>query len=385
MKTIEHTDLSELMAVDSDCCISIYLPTHHSGREIRQDSIRLRNLADEAGEKLQALGEAGRPLRKKLDALAERLASTAIGAHRGHGVAIFVSPETEQVRQLIAEPEPGAFVQQQFEILPLLRQQHLGRSWHVLTLSREVAQLYEGSFGTFSEVTTDEFPLHADEVVGVRDPEEQLKFAAHRTTAGDNTMFHGHGEGEVKIDSDRDHFLAGVGQHLNNVLKQGVSKDSPLYLVATQEVAGHFTSRCDVTIDEIIHASPDGLSLVEIHDRVQQAASKSQSTRRDALLERIGTAKAEGRGSDELNMILRSAQEGRVDTLVVFGNAPILGTYDEQLQTADIKANQADGSDKDLSRSDLINLAAMWTLANSGEVECVDPDAEPSVAAILRY
>ena len=39
-----RTDLDELLACDAQSAVSIYLPTHRAGREIRRDSIRLRNL-----------------------------------------------------------------------------------------------------------------------------------------------------------------------------------------------------------------------------------------------------------------------------------------------------------------------------------------------------
>jgi hypothetical protein len=45
-------DLDELLAFDKSPAISIYLPTHPVGREVRQDAIRLRNLLSEAAKRL---------------------------------------------------------------------------------------------------------------------------------------------------------------------------------------------------------------------------------------------------------------------------------------------------------------------------------------------
>ena len=40
---ISRSDLDELVAMDARPAVSIYLPTHVAGREIRKDPIRLKN------------------------------------------------------------------------------------------------------------------------------------------------------------------------------------------------------------------------------------------------------------------------------------------------------------------------------------------------------
>ncbi|MBA3326456.1 MAG: hypothetical protein H0T41_14715 [Rhodobacteraceae bacterium] len=49
-------DLSALMEAAPPLGVSIFLPTHVRGAEIRQDPIRLKNLTAEAREKLIATG-----------------------------------------------------------------------------------------------------------------------------------------------------------------------------------------------------------------------------------------------------------------------------------------------------------------------------------------
>ena len=72
-------DLSELVAVDARPAVSLYLPTHVAGREIRQDPIRLKNLIASTAkqirknypkavaEALPAARLARRPLRRDRD------------------------------------------------------------------------------------------------------------------------------------------------------------------------------------------------------------------------------------------------------------------------------------------------------------------------------
>ena len=51
-----RSDLSALMSAAPPLGVSIFLPTHIRGSEIRQDPIRLKNLAAEAVDKLVATG-----------------------------------------------------------------------------------------------------------------------------------------------------------------------------------------------------------------------------------------------------------------------------------------------------------------------------------------
>ena len=49
-----RSDLDELVAIDARPAVSLYLPTHLAGREIRQDPIRLKNLLSSTAERLAA-------------------------------------------------------------------------------------------------------------------------------------------------------------------------------------------------------------------------------------------------------------------------------------------------------------------------------------------
>ena len=52
-----RNDLDELLAYDQYPAVSVYLPTHSAGREVRQDAIRLRNLLSDAAKRLGAAGK----------------------------------------------------------------------------------------------------------------------------------------------------------------------------------------------------------------------------------------------------------------------------------------------------------------------------------------
>ena len=51
-----RSDLATLLADPSPLGVSIFLPTHTRGSEVRQDPIRLKNLTSRANEELRAAG-----------------------------------------------------------------------------------------------------------------------------------------------------------------------------------------------------------------------------------------------------------------------------------------------------------------------------------------
>ena len=50
-----RSDLDELVPIEARPAVSLYLPTHVAGREIRQDSVRFKHLLSQAAERLRTV------------------------------------------------------------------------------------------------------------------------------------------------------------------------------------------------------------------------------------------------------------------------------------------------------------------------------------------
>jgi hypothetical protein len=89
-----------------------------------------------------------------------------------------------------------------------------------------------------------------------------------------------------------------------------------------------------------------------------------------------------GRASADLEQTLKSACQGRIRTLFVPVNSQRWGQYDRQLEQLIVHEKPQPGD------RDLLDLAAMETLAHSGTVYVTPRDQMPDggeVAALLRY
>ena len=151
------SDLDELVAVEARPAISLYIPTHVAGREIRQDPIRLKNMLARAEGRLSATRRT-----PEIDALLKPakalLDDDAFWQHQQPGLAIFLAPGFERIHKLpVAVPEEFVLGDYLYikPLLPLI--EDAGPFW-LLTISARHTRLYEGSRWNLVECTGLDLP-----------------------------------------------------------------------------------------------------------------------------------------------------------------------------------------------------------------------------------
>ena len=114
-------DLDELFAIGAQPAVSLYLPTHVAGREIRQDAIRLKNLLAQTADRLHAEWR-----RSEIDAFPAPAALLVLvedenfWRHQENGLAVFPAPDFSRVYKLPLARAEEAVVGPHFHIKPLL-------------------------------------------------------------------------------------------------------------------------------------------------------------------------------------------------------------------------------------------------------------------------
>jgi hypothetical protein len=375
--------IREIISQQDAACISIYLPTYETGAEVRQNAIRFRNLVEQARRELaDRRSEIAPGLRKKLDQLAELADNHLLWQHQARGLAVFLSDDYERQLKLPVTVEERVQIDNRFLVTPLAKQRLHAQEYGVLAITWQQTQLYVGRGEQLEPHSDDRFPLTLEQVVGVADPEEHLQYESYRIRGarGDKAVYHGHGQGEDEIEADRYNYLSRVGDIISE-LNYGTGQ--PVVLVATQEVGGWFQSASELPIFERVETSPESLLGDELSRRVWDAIS--EHGRRDVadVQERLGTAVAQGQGSQELTDVVVAAAQGRVDTLIVRSAEPIYGIWND----ADQEVRRAEPNEP--SACDLVNLAVSKTWQSSGKVLFSDSGEDPkqagAVAAIYRY
>ena len=82
--------LSTLLDADPPIAVSIFLPTHVRGSDVRQDPIRLNNLITIARHRLRALGTPAVEVDAFLAPAADLVRDYEFWKHQSHGLALFL-------------------------------------------------------------------------------------------------------------------------------------------------------------------------------------------------------------------------------------------------------------------------------------------------------
>ena len=137
---ISRSDLDELVAMDARPAVSIHLPTHVAGREIRQDPIRLKNLLSSAAERLAARWR--RPEIEDFLGPAESLVGDEeFWRHQQQGLAVFLAPGFNHIHKLPIPVPEETLLGDHFHITPLLPLFEDAGSFWLLTISAKHTRL----------------------------------------------------------------------------------------------------------------------------------------------------------------------------------------------------------------------------------------------------
>src|SRR5438132_2910327 len=181
-----RTDLDQLLAFDKRPAVSLYLPTHPAGREVRQDGIRLRKLLSAAAKRLAAEHRAPN-IDALLDPAGRLVDDEEFWRYQDQGLAVFLGPGFDRIHKLpIAVPEE-LVIADHFCIKPLLPLIDQAGSFWVLALSAGRTRLCQGSRWTFAEVTGLDLPQGLAEIWGETEYQE-----AHKASPTGRTL---HGSG----------------------------------------------------------------------------------------------------------------------------------------------------------------------------------------------
>jgi hypothetical protein len=234
-------------------------------------------------------------------------------------------------------------------------------------------------------VDLQDIPQSLNEALRWDDPERQLQWHSQTGQRRDGraAMFHGHGT--ATSEEDKENLL-----RYFQLLDQGISRiiateSRPLilagvdYLLPLYRQANSYGN----LLDEEIMGNTEHLRDEEIRDRSWSIIQTQVEQQRKAAGLRYQEMAATDLGTTDLQEVLMVAYQGRVDTLFVATDTQEWGRYDPQSGQLTHKAGKKEPGD-----IDLLNLAAIYTIRNGGQIYAGErenlPDQE-SLAAILRF
>ncbi len=196
MPVLTHEELKSLAATQAAACVSIYLPTHGSGPDSQQDSIRLKNMLGEAERRLASNGLRSNDARRLLAPADELVPRHNFAQASSAGLAIFLGPDTFQHYWLPFPVEEVLNIGRRFHLKPLLPMLAPDGIFYVLALSQNSVRLLEGTRHSVREVELPGVPKSLAEATAGEEGENLPQYRGGQRGPGANSpqqagVYHG--------------------------------------------------------------------------------------------------------------------------------------------------------------------------------------------------
>ncbi len=290
-------DVRLLQQIRNYPAVTITLPTHRIAPQNRQDPIRVRNLVNEATNRL--LGEFSRREISPLLTRLEELTNSIDYRFALDGLALFVGQDIARAVYLPFAVKERVVVDETFFTRDLVLNLHRSPRYWVLALSEQPTRLYEGLRDTLIEVQEEGFPL------------------VHTGPGGSGALPGGAG---VSRSAYRDERHRQFFRQVDETLKVFMRDDPlPLALVGVDRYLAFFdqvTSHKSAIVTTVT-GSHDKTPAHELAKIVWPMVKANYAAERQQTLQELDRAVSERRVVSTVGEVWRLANEGRARLLAV--------------------------------------------------------------------
>lgn len=374
---ITRQDILDLAKQEHDVCISLYLPTHKMGEEVQQDPIRLKNLLSEAKKQLVSHEVPEKKIEELLEEPRKLLDKPLFWQHNDRGLAIFVSEDEFEYYRIPHEFKERVMIDDHFLITPLVPMISLEGTFCMLALSQKNVRLLKCTRASVEEIELSDSPTSMEEFKKYDVYEKNITSAG---SGGAASMFHGWGDGSVETDYV-ENYLKTIENEVTSILRK---RNDPLVLAGIDEAMAIYknVNHYSRLMDQTVSGNPDPKTDAEIRDEGWKVIQSYFLKDMYEDIRRFGDLSGSEKQSDNLTKIVEAAYYGKVDSLFVPVGEHSWGWFDTERDVVHHSSEPKNGE------HDLINMAAIKTLTQSGNVYALDKDEMPngsSIAAIFRY
>lgn len=385
MTLLSREQLEQLARPRGGPCVSIYLPTHKTGAEVRQNSIRFKNMVAEAEKGLKARGMRDPDMQEFIAPLRRLLDDDEFWQHQGDGLAVFRSEEEWSEYRLPLSFSELSLVEDRFHLKPLLPLLSDDGRFYLLAISQKRVRLFESTRFTIREVDLRDVPQSVQDVVGYDWEERSLQF--HTGTGGGSApggrpaVFHGQGAPDEDEKEEIARFFRRVDEGVRSLLED---RESPLVVAAADYEIPIYrdVTKHPLLMDGGVKGNPDAASPDELREQAWELVQPYYRKSREQAASRFHDLLGTGQASADLSAVVLAAHDGRIDTLFVAHGVHRWGRFDAEERHVEEHGERQEGDE------DLLDLAAVQSLIKGSTVYAVDAGDVPGegqIAAIYRY
>lgn len=374
MDTFSRDELRTLLNENAALSVSMFLPTHRSAAESRQDQIALKNLLREAREQLVARGLREAAASRFLAPAHELEVNSAFWRAPSDGLAIFLTENAMRQYRVPLTLPSLVFTGQRFYIKPLLPLLESDNVFYILAFSQNELRLLRATRYQVSEMDVGDCPRSVDEALRGEELTKQLQYRTFNSGGQQVTIYHGQG---ARVDAKKDlirRYLHRVDLALRPLLG---NERAPLVLAADESLFPIYreVNTYPHLAAEGIAGNPEGINPEDLHKSALQIVEPEFQREREEAVARFERLAGTALTSSDLPHIVRAAYQGRVAVLFVPNEQEQWGIFDPDSDTVTVHQERQPADDG------LIDLAAFYTLKFNGTTYA----GESPLAAIFRY
>lgn len=363
--------------------VSIHMTIHRGNDSARQNLIRYKNLLKEAQSSLRQHGMRPAEIETFLCA-AKKLAEDASMWRSGdaRGLAVLLGKSTNHVLRLDIEVPEAVMTGDRFLIRPLLPALDKGERFFVLALSKNRVRLLEGGRSQITEVDVAGMPKSLADALKYDDYERQVQFHSRTPGLGGGgrraAIFHGQGSASDAEKASLSRYFRMIDQGLKEFL---VDSSPPLLLAGVDYLLPIYRSVNSYPglVELALTGNPDDTPASELHVEALDLLEPYFRAEIERDLANFESLLGTGIASNDIEVILSAACEGRIKTLFVSPDSTTYGHFDTSISRVRIEDEPSPVT------QDLMNFAAIETLTRGGSIHTLKPQDSPTAAAIFRY
>ena len=392
MDIISKDTLINLIEEKQGTATSIYMPVYNAEPEARQNPIRLKTLVKEAKEKLNKAEMDPDSIKSYLEPLSNLVDDEIFWQDKTEGLVIFLDEN-----KLISYDVPVRFdefveVGDSFHITPLIPVYKGNGQFYLIHLDKERPNIYQGSkYSLYKIEEVDlpedlrtlfdefyEFHQHMQFHSKTRTPSPD----ASQTTGAREGVFFGHGGDDIDEEAELRNYYHRFDEALMDYLD---GEDAPLVLAGVGSLHPIYkeANTYPHLVEEGITKNIERMPIDELHEKAWDIVKDQYQTDvKKALGVYHSLSEKDGDTTEDIGEIVSAAYFKRINTLFVAENAHIWGVFDQDENV--VRLDEEPTSEN----LDLLNIAAIHSLKNGGNVLLLDQNEVPGggeAAAILRY
>jgi hypothetical protein len=384
IQSVTQEVLNKLLSATEAPCISLYMPTHRTHPENKQDLIRYKNLVKQVSESVTEKYPTA-----DIDKLLAPFEALAMDQecwnHASDGLAVLGSSEHFEAIRMQLPVEALAMVADSFHTKPLQRILQSIDRYHVLALTLDAVHFYEGNRYSLHEIDLpDDFPKTMEVALGKELTEKHSTVASYGGVSGHSAnMHHGQGGKKEEVDNDAERFFRVVS---NAVYERYSNPEEIPLILATLPEHHSLYSQVDKNpfmLPKGIDINPESVSIEKLTELSWEVMKPVYLKKLETLAEKYNQLRSKGLGSDSIDDVLEAAEAGKVETILLEAHRvvadrlrnKVTGTYEMADLTQPVLDDQLD---------DLGELVQKM----GGTVVIMPKDQMPSqtgIAAIFRY